>query len=186
MPPILLKIHISPDSLKKGFFGGDPLTGEIHIQIQKNKIHCQKLTISFGWEIRGSGIPESDPRKQIQLLYQGDWLFGQTYSYPFTLKISPEGPFPSSGENFQLRYILTVMIQTPFSKTLTQKLLIPVLPNPQGKKIYRAGPNDLKADPLSLNLAEFSPFLIFRIILFFSLFLSLFMLPAGKIILNFV
>ena len=84
------RIKIDFDESKRSYTGGEPITGKV-IVIADNDIRCTGLMVRCYWATHGRGNV-TQGQTDTAILFDGDWISGKEYQYPFKLNTAAWPP----------------------------------------------------------------------------------------------
>lgn len=180
MSKIQLEIIIPQQDLAKGFSGGDIIRGKLNLLAQQT-VQCKNVTLSLGWETRGSGNNVKSPRPKTQTLYEGTLTEGEQKTLDFEIEVPKYGPFTYEGKKLSVLYFLTARANIPMALDPETKLEILVYPSEEEGLIYIAGDGGVRPFDLHFDIGSLGP--VWGVVL--TLFVSgLATIPFGILIMS--
>jgi len=77
------RIKIEFDESKRAYSGGEPISGNV-VVIADSDVRCKGLKVTSYWATHGRGNATRG-ETDVAVLFDGDWLSGKEYRYPFKL-----------------------------------------------------------------------------------------------------
>lgn len=84
------RIKIDFDESKRSYTGGEPITGKV-IVVADNDLRCTGLVVRCYWATHGRGNV-TQGQTDTAILFDGDWISGKEYQYPFKLNTAAWPP----------------------------------------------------------------------------------------------
>ena len=84
------RIRIDFDESKRFYTGGEPISGKV-IVVSDNDVRCKGLVVRCFWATHGRGNV-TQGQTDTALLFDGDWISGKEYQYPFKLNTAAWPP----------------------------------------------------------------------------------------------
>lgn len=77
------RINIEFDESKRSYTGGEPISGKVIVAVDSD-VRCKGLSVRCYWATHGRGNV-TQGQADTSTLFEGDWLAGKEYQYPFKL-----------------------------------------------------------------------------------------------------
>jgi hypothetical protein len=84
------RIRIDFDESKRFYTGGEPISGKV-IVVPDNDVRCKGLVVRCFWATHGRGNV-TQGQTDTAVLFDGDWISGKEYQYPFKLNTAAWPP----------------------------------------------------------------------------------------------
>ncbi len=94
------------------FQTGEGVRGQVHVVVNKD-LRCRGLQLSCFWKTHGRGNTTRQNYYQ-QMLFQGNWQEGETYTYPFEFQ-PPLAPLTYHGRYLNIDHYVAVRADIPWA-----------------------------------------------------------------------
>jgi len=176
------ELSIQLDDPNRVYKGGDLVSGTVHVQADRG-VRCKQLEISSLWRTHGSGNVAQE-KSDSTVVFQGDWLEDQSYSYRFELTLG-EWPPSYHGHHLNVDHYVHARAYVPWS--IDPKVDEPVIMRPESidqslvEEVIQKGqavPGCVKAFGAMFGVTFIGVLAVFLIV---APFLAIFVLPIALI-----
>ncbi|MFB6374363.1 MAG: hypothetical protein ABEN55_14880 [Bradymonadaceae bacterium] len=91
----------------------EPITGTLYVEVGE-EVQCNGLMLTQKWETHGKGNTDSGQGHRVALFEQEQWRPGQSYEYPFEMKLPP-GPYTYRGHYINIDWTLEASADFPWA-----------------------------------------------------------------------
>ncbi len=122
-----LTLHL--DGEKTSFRPGDIVRGTLEVRVDKDA-KCNELKVGLRWRTHGKGNSVSEEIAS-QVLFQGDWTAGATWTGRFELRIPSAGPFTYNGHYLNVAWEVFARADIPWAIDPKTEIEILLEPDPE-------------------------------------------------------
>ena len=117
------------DRADRTYRPGEEIAGEVHVTVNKD-LQCDRLLFQHFWQTHGRGNTATGT-KANQLLDQGEWRAGQTFSHRFSVT-APNGPPTYRGHYLNIDHYVSLTVDIPWARDAKVKEEYILLPGDGG------------------------------------------------------